>query len=123
MAPEIVEGLIMGSGVIFEWDPVSNTIPRKIFLQDSPNGKHPTGSLTVLDGKIYGMTPEGGANRSGVIFEWDPVNQVFSKKADFSPLVTGRLPYGSLSVFNGKLYGMTYAGGPITRVFFLSGIR
>ena len=47
----------------------------------------------------------------GVLFEYDYVTSTFVKKVDFVGS-NGRYPYGSLmQASNGKLYGMTSAGG------------
>ena len=54
----------------------------------------------------------GGINDDGTLFEWDPVNHVFTKKLDFNGPETGSGPEGSLiQANNGKLYGMTWSGG------------
>ena len=99
----------ISSGVIFEYDPTTNTYEDKVFLNDS-TGTFPYGSLTLKDGKFYGMTSQGGANNAGVIFEWDPSNNVFEKKYDFNN-TDGKNPFGSLTLVAGKFYGMTRQGG------------
>ena len=101
-------------GMIYSWDPVSNSFDKKIDFTGSENGKYPYGSLTLSNGMFYGMTAEGGANNGGVIFEWDPAINLFVKKIDFDGVYVnykGRLPIGSLTGYNGKLYGMTAQGG------------
>jgi uncharacterized repeat protein (TIGR03803 family) len=102
----------IGNGVIFEWDPVSNVyIKKKKFT--GGDGANPIGSLTYSNsnGKFYGMTPLGGNSVNGVIFEWDPVSNAYSKKIDFTPSDDGNRPYGSLTFVNDKFYGMTSGGG------------
>ena len=66
--------------------------------------------LTEYNGKFYAMTSQGGASNLGVIFEWDPVTNIYTKKYDFT-LASGINPHGSLAVLNNKLYGMTLFGG------------
>ncbi|MFC0774194.1 choice-of-anchor tandem repeat GloVer-containing protein [Terrimonas alba] len=66
--------------------------------------------LTEYNGKFYSMTSQGGSNNLGVIFEWDPASNIYTKKYDFE-LATGINPHGSLVVLNNKLYGMTLFGG------------
>lgn len=68
------------------------------------------GSLTAYNDKLYGMTYEGGEIGNGVIFEYDPVTNVYTKKKDFNG-DDGANPRGSLTAYNGKLYGMTTSGG------------
>jgi uncharacterized repeat protein (TIGR03803 family) len=94
-------------GVIFEYDYVSNVYQKKIDLNDS-HGKNPHGSLLqASNGKLYGLTFQGGANNAGVIFEYDILTNGYVNKIDFSAAL-GKNPYGSLiQAIDGKLYGMT----------------
>ena len=98
-------------GVIFEWDPVTNIFTKKIDFNGIEKGSTPQGSLTISQGKLYGMTTNGGTNGKGVIFEWDPSNNIFIKKIDFDGVEKGQNPYGSLTFEDGKFYGMTNGGG------------
>jgi uncharacterized repeat protein (TIGR03803 family) len=110
------DGGAMGDGVIFEWDPSTNTYIKKIDLDGITKGSNPFGSLTLCDNNFYGMTLNGGVHEVGVIFKWNPDDNTFSKKFDFATSYdenpTGFNPYGSFTLFEGKLYGMTYSGGP-----------
>lgn len=101
------------SGVIFEWDPSTNVFTKKIDFDGSAKGSRPEGSLTFFNGKFYGMTYAGGTNDLGVIFEWDPSNNNYTKKIDFDGSTKGRNPLGSLTLLNGKFYGMTYGDGSV----------
>ncbi len=122
------QGGTFGFGIIFEWDPVSNFITKKIDFDGSSKGKGPLSSLTLKDGKFYGVTFNGGINDNGVIFEWDPLTNIYLKKFDFESATSGKLPQGSMTVYNGKFYGMTSKGGssdagviyewdPLTNIF------
>ena len=101
-------------GTIFEWDPTSNIYTKKIDFTDNAvdgyNGYRPAGNLAMSGGKFYGMTAYGGANDKGVIFEWDPVANTFTKKIDFTG-VNGSRPFGNLVLNGGVFYGMTTLGG------------
>ena len=97
-------------GVIFEWDPATNQYNKQVDF-DGDNGKNPFGSLKKRNGKYYGMTQAGGFFDDGVIFEWDPSGNLCTKKIELNNLVSGKHPYGSLSQFDGKFYGMTSMGG------------
>ena len=99
-------------GVIFDYNDATNTYTKKIDFNFSPNGSLPTGNLTQFpNGKFYGMA-SGGNNNLGILFEYDPSTNVYSKKIDFAGLVNGAQPFGSLTFnSNFKLYGMTYKGG------------
>ncbi len=116
----------LDNGVIFEWDPLTNVYTKK-FDFNGNNGKRPWGTMTLSNGKFYGVTSEGGVNNVGVIFEWDPATSVFSKKIDFGGN-NGTEPQGNLTESNGKFYGVTKGGGnnsaglmyewdPVTNIF------
>jgi len=98
-------------GAIFQYDIVNNIYTKKIDL-DSSTGSHPLGKMVqASNGHLYGMTKTGGANNLGVIFDYDPVNNIYTDKVDFADSI-GANPYGSLLLASdGKLYGMTESGG------------
>ena len=98
-------------GVIFSFDPSSFTY-TKLKDFDGTNGAFPYGSLMqASDGKLYGMTNQGGSSNLGVIFSFDPSSSSYTKQKDFDN-TNGATPYGSLmQAGDGKLYGMTTAGG------------
>jgi uncharacterized repeat protein (TIGR03803 family) len=100
-------------GILFEYDPATSTYTKKLEFEGETNGRNPYGSLMqASNGKLYGMTYSGGINNYGVLFEYDPITSIFTKKLDFDETTSGREPYGSLiQASNGKLYGMTYRGG------------
>jgi len=100
-----------GVGVIFQYDPATNTFTKKIDLSIA-NGCNPFGSLMqASDGMLYGMTHSGGANNVGVIFQYNPALNTYTKKIDLS-IANGNHPYGSLmQALDGMLYGMTSQGG------------
>src|ERR1700741_1489580 len=105
-------------GVVFEYDYSTNTYIKKIDM-DSATGSIPLGSLMqASNGKLYGMTRDGGDNNEGVIFEYDYSTNTYIKKADFSS-ANGRNPSGTLmEASNGKLYGMASGGATNDGVIF-----
>jgi uncharacterized repeat protein (TIGR03803 family) len=89
------EGGVNNEGVIFEYDYTTNTYTKKFDLGGN-NGQSPEGSLMqASNGKLYGMTPSGGANNKGVIFEYDYSTNTFVKKLDFNG-INGSEPSGTL---------------------------
>jgi len=100
-----------GVGVIFSFEPSSSNY-TKLKDFDNTNGGNPQGSLMqASDGKLYGMTYNGGALGFGVIFSFDPSSSTYTKLKDFDYL-NGGGPYGSLmQATDGKLYGTTSNGG------------
>jgi uncharacterized repeat protein (TIGR03803 family) len=111
------EGGSRNVGVIFEWDPTTNVYIKKKDFTGSEDfigsdGRSPNGNLTLANNKFYGMTLYGGSSHDdGVIFEWDPITNVYVKKIDFFYGEGGRRPLGSLTFAYGKFYGMTNKGG------------
>jgi uncharacterized repeat protein (TIGR03803 family) len=115
------QGGINNGGVLFEWDPLTNIYTKKIDFESSngtggvvtSNGSWPIGSLVLQGGKFYGMTVDGGSYpylNYGVIFEWDPITNIYIKRTDFD-YFNGANPKGSLSLSGGKFYGTTSFGG------------
>jgi uncharacterized repeat protein (TIGR03803 family) len=103
-----------GNGLIFQYDPSLNTYTVKVNLGIPSNpGAQPWGSLiSASDGKLYGMTEIGGMYNSGVLFQYDPVSNIYLKIIDFDGINTGGNPKGSLiQSSNGKIYGLTTKGG------------
>ncbi len=98
-------------GEIFSYDPLSG-IYTNLQNFDNTNGARPYGSLMqASDGKLYGVTSQGGSSDNGVIFSFDPSSAVYTKLKDFDN-TSGRLPTGDLiQASDGKLYGTTAAGG------------
>jgi uncharacterized repeat protein (TIGR03803 family) len=92
------------SGSLIEWDGASS-VSNKISL----NGAYPTGSLIAVDSKLYGLAAGFGTS-AGYVFSWDPATNALQILANFDG-DNGRSPFGSLSYSNGKLFGLTYAGG------------
>ena len=104
------QGGAYNAGVIFEWNPATNIYTKKYDFISGTSGNNPYGSLTFSGGKFYGMTSLGGASNKGVIFEWDPATNIYTRKISFGG-INGSTPYGSLTLNASKLYGMTNIGG------------
>ena len=107
-------GLASGrnNGNLYEYNPITKKY-KTIFRFDGENfGADPKGSvIQASNGKLYGMTAAGGLHHKGVIFEYDLETSTCTKLFDFNG-INGSLPFGSLiQATNGKLYGMTAAGG------------
>lgn len=99
-------------GVIFSFNPTTS-VYTKLYVFDGANGGNPQlGSLMQgADGKLYGMTPNGGTNADGVIFSFDLTTGNYTNLYNFD-FTHGSTPYGGLvQAANGTIYGMTSAGG------------
>ncbi|MFN0173182.1 MAG: choice-of-anchor tandem repeat GloVer-containing protein [Saprospiraceae bacterium] len=76
-------------------------------------GVNPQADLLEWGGKFYGMTPLGGSNGYGVLFEYDHAaggSGAYTVKHNFDN-TNGGQPNGSLIASGGKFYGMTLTGG------------
>lgn len=106
------EGGDFQEGTIFQFNYNTHTLYKLYSFQSNIDGGYPLGSLIeATNGKLYGMTCTGGTFSRGTIFEYDYTSYIFTKKIDLT-LSEGSNPTGSLmEASNGKLYGMTNAGG------------
>jgi uncharacterized repeat protein (TIGR03803 family) len=83
----------------------------KQFAAENPGSK-PFGDLIEVNGKLYGLTSEGGNYNKGVIFSYDLANQQYAKLFDFDGTANGANPKGKLMLASdGFLYGVTSKGG------------
>ncbi|MCD6067268.1 MAG: hypothetical protein K0S33_2094 [Bacteroidetes bacterium] len=105
-------GGVNSMGVLFQYDPANDVYTKKVDFNGTGNGSVPSGSLLkASDGMLYGVA-YGGAYGTGVLFQYDPVTGVLTKKFDFGLAVNGKWPYKSLVQGpDGTLYGMTHEGG------------
>ena len=111
-------GNYLFKGAIFESDPPTNAITLKHTFTDA-EGTYPTGSLTLANGKFYGLASKGGETGFGSLFEWDPATNIFDVKIMMGALSAGAsniwgyniVPQGTLTLYNNKLYGLCYGQG------------
>jgi len=104
-------------GVIYRIDPATNiysVVYKFVDTVGSSAGINPEGTLIQLsDGKLYGMTIQGGEYDVGVIFSFNPSDSAYTELHSFDKAAGARPSYGSLlKATDGKLYGMTGGGGP-----------
>jgi uncharacterized repeat protein (TIGR03803 family) len=84
------------------------------FSGTTTDGKCPNGSFVLKGSVLYGMTLYGGASGAGTIFKINMGGTGFAVIHSFAGGTTdGKNPYGSLTLVNGKLYGMTNQGGTV----------
>ncbi|MBS1637358.1 MAG: T9SS type A sorting domain-containing protein [Bacteroidetes bacterium] len=107
------------TGTLFEFNPATNAIAAKITFTDSNmppnNAQHPSGGLTLAsNGKLYGLSSDGGSGAIGAIYEYDISTNSCQVVFNFSGngSVYGQSPVGKLvQISSGKLYGVTASGG------------
>ena len=112
-------GGISNNGVIFSYNPSTSIYTKLVEFAvrgtgfTPINGQNAYGKLIQgNNGKLYGMTYQGGNFQSGVIFSLDPSNALYTKLYDLNRNNGGGITLGSLLLAsNGSLYGMTLYGG------------
>jgi uncharacterized repeat protein (TIGR03803 family) len=105
------EGGANGHGVIFSYNPATNSL-NLLHSFYGTDGSAPEGTLMqAADGKLYGVTTNGGVNNIGVLFSYDITANVCTKLYDFV-VATGSNPLGNLyQSSDQKLYGTVSNGG------------
>ncbi|NBP71020.1 MAG: hypothetical protein EBU52_20065, partial [Cytophagia bacterium] len=106
------QGGTSGLGLLFEYDPATNTYTKKIDFAGTANGKYPYTSLMITStGRVFGTTSQGGTNDSGTLFEYNPTNNTLIKRRDFTT-TDGLYPLAALvEADNGRVYGLAGSGG------------
>jgi uncharacterized repeat protein (TIGR03803 family) len=82
----------------------------RTFMGLGGDGRNPYGGLVEgKDGTLYGVTFNGGAHASGLLFQLSRDGSVYKALLDFSPNgVEGQRPYAGLTLGpDGDLYGTT----------------
>jgi uncharacterized repeat protein (TIGR03803 family)/autotransporter-associated beta strand protein len=83
-----------------------------VFTGGATDGNYPNGSVILSGSILYGMTPEGGANGDGVIFDYDLTSKKENILYSFGAnSADGKNPLGSLVQSGNILYGTTGGGG------------
>jgi len=100
-------------GQLFEFDMQTRELNIKVHFEEATKGETPMGSLTeASDGRLYGVTMEGGTHDLGVLYVYDPATNIFAALKHFDGAGIGSYPNdGPIQASNGKLYGMTRTGG------------
>ncbi len=95
---ETVYGGTSNFGVIFSFDPVTNS--EKVLANfNGNNGSYPYGYLLQDpdNGLLYGITYNGGSADEGVLFSFDTTTSIITKLVDFTG-INGLGPVGGLTL-------------------------
>ncbi|MCK5907694.1 MAG: T9SS type A sorting domain-containing protein, partial [Flavobacteriales bacterium] len=102
------------SGYLFEYNMSTSDVAIKVNFYKSTKldtGIGPNALILASNNKLYGVTGKGGTSDIGILFEYNPTTEIFTKKMDFN-LPDGKYPQGGLmQASNGKLYGRAWYGG------------
>lgn len=99
-------GNSFGDGVIYSINTDGSNFQDIYVFNGSVSGANPDGSLLVSDGKLYGMTADGGANSYGTIFSVNTDGSSFNVLYNFNNTYSNN----SLVLSGSTLYGATYGG-------------
>ncbi|MGG7665875.1 choice-of-anchor tandem repeat GloVer-containing protein [Dyadobacter sp. BHUBP1] len=104
------DDLSAGIGTLFKWNPVTNEYTT-LHRFNGATGNQPSLYLYLKDNKLYGNTRLGGQNDHGVIYEFDPITNVYKKLVDLYSLLPAYSQGGgdSFTMYNGKFYGVILA--------------
>ena len=98
-------------GTISKFETVNNNLSSVYNFPSGPRSPESNDLTQAANGKLYGMTQNGGSGGVGTIFSFEPGTNTLTKLIDFN-FINGSNPSGSLvQASDGKLYGMTQSGG------------
>jgi uncharacterized repeat protein (TIGR03803 family) len=99
-----------GLGSVYSFNPVTSLVAKEFDMVGALNGSGPTDFVAMPNGKLYGITRNGGNNNFGILYEYNPSTNVFVKKIDFDS--NSGTPLKSLTpTSRGTLLGSTFSGG------------
>lgn len=104
------------NGFLFSTDSSGQNFQVQYNFPVAVDGGNPANlELAPYNGKLYGTTRFGGTSNLGVLFEYDPVTNIYTKKFDFGANYNlyGANPCGGLLLYNNKFYGLTLNNGAI----------
>jgi uncharacterized repeat protein (TIGR03803 family) len=99
------------SGTLFRYDAVGDVFTKLHDFDGALGGRTPYGGLTqAANGWLYGTTFEGGMLNHGIVYKYDPVNDVFTKVKDIDEM-DGSDCWNTLVSAGGELVGAVTNGG------------
>lgn len=106
-----ISGGSFGDGILFRLDEEGNFEKLHDFFGFFEGGS-PESRLVSHNGKLYGLTSEGGMSAAGTLIEYDPALSSLTVLHHFDFINHGATPRGEpLLHTDGKLYGTTTEGG------------
>jgi uncharacterized repeat protein (TIGR03803 family) len=99
------------AGTVFAVNPSTGVSKTIHSFTGGADGSGPTAALVLINGKLYGTTPSGGANGEGTLFTIDPKTHAQAVLWNFSGSGEGGRPYSQLLAYGGYFYGTTLNGG------------
>ena len=96
-------------GTVFKISPSGKETVLHTFT--GTDGANPTAKLININGRLYGTTPNGGANGYGTVFSITQSGHLATVHNFAGYPKDGAYPEGALTNVNGTLYGKTNEGG------------
>jgi uncharacterized repeat protein (TIGR03803 family) len=100
-------------GYLFEFDPISWSLTNKYdFTIPNRFAFSKTAIVQAANGSLYGTIYSGGSFGVGLIYEFNPTNNIFQIRHNFLGHTDGANPQGNfIRDSNGRFYGVTSGGG------------
>jgi uncharacterized repeat protein (TIGR03803 family) len=107
------QGGVAGGGEVFRMSTNGGSVTNlHSFSAYAGNGLNPSAALILSGSTLYGMTGAGSYWGAGLVFRVNTDGRAYTNLHSFTGGATnGSIPYGSLTLVSGKLYGMTMHGG------------
>ncbi len=103
-------------GTLFEFDPTSSTLSKKVDFSWYQLGAFPKGKLLQASNNLlYGTCSDGGVNGKGLLFSYDPVQDDYQVKTAFNS--EGLNSYAGLYAIDELIYGNTQYGEELGSCF------
>ncbi|GEQ85520.1 hypothetical protein ULMS_10280 [Patiriisocius marinistellae] len=127
----VLRGGLGNNGVLFSYDTSTGEKEKLIDFGYSPGGASPSSSLTLTtNGKLYGVTRNGGNFGKGTLYEIDPATSIYTKVYDFTgdivnlpstKLVEGQpnILYGLARTEDSTNYGILFSFNTLTGILAL----
>jgi uncharacterized repeat protein (TIGR03803 family) len=107
----IADGGVYKNGYLLKMDATALTNFDVHDFGNVPGGYNPSGIFKATDGKLYGITQNGGAAGGGTIFKMNTDGSAFQTIYDFNG-ANGQSPIGQLLLAaDGRLYGVCNRSG------------
>ena len=100
-----IQGGANDLGTLFSYDIAKNEL-TKIYDFAKASGSSALGYLCeASDGKLYGMTNDGGKDNLGVLFYLNPTTNTYTKFYEYGKASSGSAYAGNMVQVNDRLYG------------------
>jgi uncharacterized repeat protein (TIGR03803 family) len=111
----LIYGPNYNGGVIFAFDPKTNSVTQVYSFTGGSDGAAPYAPPIELNGALYGTASQGGASGNGTVYALNPKTGAETTLYSFTGSADGGSPQARLINVGGTLYGTTSLGGSDNR--------